>query len=248
MPNQRANSYEQLNDQSGGWIPLDTNLVFVSADSPIFVVQAGVNVTGSFGVGAKMWLTHQGQSKFFIVHATAVTGSNSYMTLYGGTDYSLNITGAITNPYFSFGKAPFGFPTDPAKYTVTTTDTTQRTQASPGAGTWYNLGGVNVVAPIGLWRASYSLDGAGVLSVAGQISVFTTLATSNNGETDASWTRKINAQSVLQFEGSIMALGFLNIATKVTYYLNTKSNQAIDTLYNQNAQQTLTIKLESAYL
>jgi hypothetical protein len=61
------------------------------------------------------------------------------LKLYGGTDYDL-ANSAIIEPYFSMAKAPYGFPLDEAKWRVESLMTTNSSQASPTASTWYNKG------------------------------------------------------------------------------------------------------------
>ena len=77
------------------------------------------------------------------------------------TDYDL-VNSAIIEPYFSMAKAPYGFPLDEAKWRVESLVTSDSSQASPTASTWYNKGG-SLAIPIGRWRVEYAaeLEGRG---------------------------------------------------------------------------------------
>ena len=58
----------------------------------------------------------------------------------------------------------------------------------------------------------------------------------------------IASSAMTQNKSSIFATNLLELTSKTTYYMLTKSNQTITTLYNQNSQQTLVLKFVSAYL
>lgn len=134
-----------------GWIKSNLTWTYLLSDSPIFVASINsTNVTGTIGIGDRVKLD-QTTTKYFMVHAVGITGSTSYLTLYGGTDYVLQ-NAAITNPYYSPVKYPFGFPTNSDVWTVTFTDTSNASQASPTIDTFYNPGSLFFSGPIGLWR------------------------------------------------------------------------------------------------
>lgn len=138
---------------SDGWNASPNTWSFLAADAPSYVVSVDANVTGTLGVGMKVQLTHLSSTKnFFITALSGVTGSTTYLNLYGGTDYTLNVTGAITNPKYSYVQNPYGFPQDTDKWTVAFTDTSNRSQSTPTPDTVYNPGSLSFSAPIGLWR------------------------------------------------------------------------------------------------
>ena len=93
-------------------------------------------------------------TKMFVITKVAFVGSNTQLSMYGGTDYDLT-SGTLTSPYYSTAKAPIGFPLDPTKWTVETEDTSNAAQATPTTGTWYNLGTITISIPIGVWDAYY---------------------------------------------------------------------------------------------
>lgn len=116
-----------------------------------------------------------------ITKVGAYSGGNTPITIYGGTDYAL-VNATISNPYYSTMKVPFGFPASRNKWSVIFRDDNNRSQASPTANTWYNLGSVYIAVPIGVWDLLYSIY-TEVNNTTGYPNVHFTLSTSNSSET-----------------------------------------------------------------
>lgn len=237
-----------------GWIVANGTWSCISTDSPIFNVSVTSMITGSIEVGDRVWLSQSSQNKYFLVHGVGVTGSISYLTLYGGTDYSLITGSSISSPYYSHAKSPFGFPTNSDKWTVSTIDTNNNTQATPAVNTWYNLGNVNIIIPIGVWSVSYQCALAFVTNAAQTAgNAFATLSTANNSESDKAFTGNINnggASATLQGIGTFTKIKTITLTTKTTYYLNartTLTNMASLTIYGSGVGDTA-IRAVSVYL
>ena len=142
-------------------------------------------------------------------------------------------------------KAPFGFPLDPAVWTVEVTDTTERSQTLPVQNTWYNLGSVSIDIPIGIWHVSYTIQFENSLS--GK-ALAVTLSDANN--TELSPDNSIEVVTRIN-EETFYGYKEMNIVTtsKTTYYINTRSRSASPgTLYNNNDFTKLIIKVVSIYL
>lgn len=240
---------------NNGWIPGAGTWSYSSADDPTFVLNINQNVTGTFHPGQRIMLT-QATLKYFIV--TAVGGYSSGttpLTLYGGTDYDLS-NEAIVSPSYSPVKDPFGFPVDPDKWTVEVTDTSQRTQATPGAGTWYNMGSVSVSIPIGKWLVSYDVivQVQKDTSLNNILTVYTTLSTANNSEVDKKWSNLygiVGSISADQFQvfGHLTRSNEISLAVKASYYLNSKTDQSyIANMYNRGDLGTTIVRARCAYL
>lgn len=235
-----------------GWNTSNHTWTYLNSDAPSYVVSVNANVTGTIGVGMKTQLTHQSIAKNFIVTAVSVTGSTSYLNLYGGTDYTLNVTGSITNPKYSNSKSPFGFPTDPIKWTVTLSDSSQRSQASPVANTKYNLGSLSISIPIGSWLVSWKTFLEGDINGTA-VSVYATLSTANNSESDSDFTgaalnvganaadfRVLTVQSVFKY---------LTLSTKTTYFHNCWTTTAsVTRIYFRGDLVPTLVKAVCAYL
>ena len=231
-----------------GWIPAPA-LAYSSADAPSYEVTCSGDYSGIITPGCRVKLTHSGSTKYFIVTKASHADGTTTITLYGGTDYTL-AAGAITSPYFSTHKAPRGFPLSPAKWTVTVTDSSERSQGSPVANTWYNLGSISISIPIGCWWMQYCALLQVNVSPVGWCNMFSTLSTSNNSESHPAHTLKIGGMSFASNSQSVvLPRTLIDLATKTTYYLNGKIDVTGGTdIYFQGAQQVTKIELVCAYL
>lgn len=238
MSTQQVTSSEQLNDRSGGWIPSVDTFTFISSDSPSYLVSVGYNATGTYAVGMKFQLTHQSSIKNFFVTQVTLTGTSTYLNLYGGTDYTLNVTGSITNPKFSGQKSPYGFPLDPDKWTVSLSNSSNLSQASPVNGTFYNLGNLSMDIPIGAWNVVWKafLETTATLTALRLVGLQGTISTSNSSSTDTGfeWQMSISLStgSITFRVVSSPIPKVLNLVSKTTYYLNAFVNVPTDNATN----------------
>ena len=226
-----------------GWNLINATLTYASADGPTFVANTSIDLTSIISEGMKIKLT-QTTVKYFIV--TAITSTT--ITLYGGTDYTLAIA-SITLPYFSSMKAPFGFPLNPDKWSVTVTDITLRSQIPVGA-TVYNIGGVNIVIPIGVWNVSFSvlaqIGSAAATSGPKYMTVSLSTTTTNNDTATSAGL----AGGDFKFTRSFVQKNMLfTLTNKTTYYFNSANNGADGhELFNLNNEVALILKAVCAYL
>lgn len=210
-----------VNSLYNGWIDVRESWSYSSADSPTFVISVPADATQRFSVGMRVKLT-QTTVKYFIV--TAV--SSTTLTVYGGTDYTL-ANAAISAIFVSSWKAPLGFPLDPTKWTVTVTDSSDRSQATPTANTWYNLGSVTISLPIGAWSVDYKVIALFYKANAAVIDGWVTLSTGTNTESDSTFTTIFILESVATSGGAnqtryvtLMKQGYVVVSSKTSYYLN----------------------------
>jgi hypothetical protein len=223
--------------QDDGWrVPGSETWVYAGADDPTFTFTISGDKTTKYAVGQRIKLT-QTTVKYFIITAVSYGAPDTTITIYGGTDYTL-ANAAISANYHSLAKAPFGFPLDPAKWTVEVTDTSDRSQASPIQNGWYNLGSVLISIPIGVWDVSYFVRAYAAGASAVYSDIFTTLSTSGGAESDVDFTAGTSFGVVaVSCESSNQRKKHLALAAKTSYYLNTKTAQASSgTIYNFNAR------------
>ncbi len=242
---------------NNGWNGISGTATYVSSDSPSFVVVIGSNVTGTFGVGTKIQLTHLSSAKnFFVTSFLGVTGSNTFVNLYGGTDYTLNVTGAITNPLYSLVKAPYGFPIAPSKWTVSVDDTTTYTKTSPSGTMWYNAmdsGSLpSFSVPIGEWNGYYQIFMFGT-STAAQTStnIFATISSANNSESDSKTTAIAGvggAIGTIVVNASVTKLLYFSTTTKLSRFLNIKTNTTDANINGAGASTATQIRIICAFL
>jgi len=241
-----------------GWA-LDANTwSYSSADSPTFVISVNADMTALIGVGDRIKLT-QTTAKYFIVTAMgAYSAGATLITVYGGTDYTL-ANAAITAPYYSHAKYPFGFPATRDKWTVTVTDTGNAAKATPTANTWYggsglSATGISVSVPIGSWIPSIkALIEIVTPATSAAYGVRTTLSTANNSESDATWTTQfIYGQGAVSYStrGMFTPPPFtLDVASKTTHYINILTGQtSVSSIAIRGDVATTAIKLICAYL
>lgn len=231
----------------GGWIPVFDTWTYHSADDPSYVFSNTPTVTGTYSPGMRVKLT-QTTDKYFIITNVAITGSTSFITLYGGTDYDL-ANAAIVNPYYSREKAPVGFPLSPSKWSVGVVNTSNVSQATPVGGTWYNLGSVSITIPIGIWLVSYECMPRIAHATATGLDMSTTLSTANNSQSDLDFTVYGACSSVASLSFYASKSKVLNLVTKTIYYLNAKNNGGgIDNIYIRGDLGSTIINAVSAYL
>ena len=226
-----------------GWISEGETWAVLATDSPTFIFSA-TSASSTYSPGTRFKMTQSGADKYFI--CTAVSGSE--VTCYGGTDYVLDSGSAITNPYYSYHKVPFGFPLEKDKWTEKIIDITGYSQVSPTAATWYNLGSYSIDVPIGSWELYFS---AGVMlarAAAATMTCLCTLSTSGSAADDANFISNIRVTTTV-LSGTLSQYKNISIASKTTYYLleqSVESNPA--TLYLGAYYVATVIRAVCAYL
>ena len=224
-----------------GWIAATDSWTYASADAPTFVITVPTGAASIYGVGDRIKLT-QTTVKYFIV--TAVTDTT--LTVYGGTDYTL-VNAAISLNYYSHQKAPLGFPVNPNKWTVSLTDTVDRSQASPVDGTWYNVGSLSISIPIGIWNILFSawfrLDGGGYKQ--GKCS----LSTATNSESDTEFSYLILSSTITSYFGHTMFQSkILALTSKTTYYPVVRSDSTGTGVHLDGNSTPTKVRAVCAYL
>lgn len=157
-----------LGPQITGWNPLGEDLVYVSVDDPTGVVKVeGKDITDKLSVGMRLRFTNGGNVIYAII--TAITFSvDTTITFLHEIDPAdsqalhLLTNSAITLPYFSSQKVPYGFPINPLKWSVQKEISSEVVLNGISYNTVYNLTGVNITKPIGLFNATVDLYGIGV--------------------------------------------------------------------------------------
>jgi hypothetical protein len=240
-----------LNDQTvtfypiDGWLAAGETWTYASADDPTFTLTISGDKTGKYSPGMRIKLT-QTTVKYFIITGVSYGSPNTTITIYGGTDYDL-ANATITSPFFSVQKAPLGFPLNPAKWAVVVTDNQTRSQSSPVEGTWYNIGSTSITVPIGSWYVEYTL--IPLINCSGtNSSLYLTLSTANNSETNTDFTRIQYAGAANAIGVSITAREMLTLAAKTAYYLNAKAGTASTSIYFYGALAPTNLRAISAYL
>lgn len=252
-----ANGSGFLTSATAPWTSIVFNLEYHSADDPTYQMKTttDVDLTDTIGVGMKIKLTNDGSTKYFFITGidyNSTVANRTVITMYGGTDYDL-VNSAITNPYYSTHRAPFGFPLQDEKWTYVITDTTFRSQGSPVQNRWYNWLSANI--PIGSWselryKAMVGVDRS--LST-GVTTIYTTLSTANNSESDPDFTMASGSGTSTSDSDFCVATHrqgkIISLTSKTTYYLNLKTSSAsASNLYSYNNSVAAAISCKCAYL
>jgi hypothetical protein len=245
--------------RNDGWQAISATGTSGTLDSPVFEISFGADMTAIIGLGDRIKITQTTTKYFIVVKVGAYSAGATIVTCYGGTDYTLVASGttAITNPYVSHIKAPFGFPLSPAKWTVTTSNTSNCGKNSPSSSTWYGGAGLSATGPsidipIGAWYV-YWKAAIEVVTPAGTASTSArgTLSTANNSETNVNMTmvRTLNYTAAITDRTAFSPSDTIVVTTKTTHYLNILTGSASMTSIGIRGDSVATIiRAVCAYL
>jgi hypothetical protein len=229
------------------------------ADPNYVITFAGVDLTSRISVGMRVSWIQNSTRRYGIVQAIAFS-TNTTLTLYGGTDYNVENTGThvISGFQYSFHKAPYGFPMDPDKWSLTSNlVTTNEQQSTPSNNTWYNTGAVTVANPIGKWwMASNAVARVSTTGSLEDMQIFTTVSTANNTESSTVYTSYNRVEGEHTPGGRLGATvtgaksqQLITSTSAGNLYLNIKCiSSSIETLQLRGDVGTAFIKLVNAYL
>lgn len=142
-----------------GWFAVD-NASFEYNSANSIKTTSDIDVTGLIQVGDKITFEQatDGEKFFFItaIDYNSTVANRTYIELYGGTDYDVD-NEAITADTVGFSrlKAPFGFPLNPDKWTITTSTTSLITAPTTTLGTTAEISSsLRITIPAGTWNIS----------------------------------------------------------------------------------------------
>lgn len=189
-----------------------------------------------------------------------VTGINSTtMIVQVPEGCAIPTSGGIAGGRYSLQDVPFGFPLDPAKWSVTVTSTSDVTyNASPVGGTWYNNSGLKITLPIGAWHTRYKGNLTYARTAGGSgATANATLSSTTNSETNTESTSSVGVGVTFStggtgtFAPTGQASGedFISVTTATDYNLLARANQSGTVLVMQGSTvMATTIKAVCAYL
>lgn len=237
-------------DTGDGWQDTGEDWSFNAADAPSYTVTLSGDKTTKYYPGMRVKLTHSAAVKYFIITKATYSSPNTTLTLYGGTDYTLAAS-TITSVFYSREYAPAGFPTNPLKWTIETSDTSTYTQAAPTQNTWYNA--LSFAIPVGAWDALYGCTVFTADNATRSGIINTTLSTTNNGETDSAFRTmsffESNGGSNSSLYATVTRQKTIFLTTKTTHYLNFRNTDAgVSTNGIDGGQAPTIVRLRSAYI
>ena len=239
-----------------GWIDINSTLTYSSWDSTVqtAVISTSADESGNIQLGDRIVFdqTTDG-TKYGIV--TAITSST--ITLFINSDYDVD-NETITNPHYSHQKNPYGFDSNPDKWSITTTDSTRRNTGSYTANNFVydSSGNTQITLGIGVWNIAYKALIIGFLSSGNnQINITASLSTSNSSESDSDFT--VFDQDYLTSGNNIIIRGNFTatqqkvgtkLMSKTTYYVVGKMDQNGSEFAFANDLCDLYIEAVCAYL
>lgn len=201
-----------------GWYSGQSGSVysFVSWDASVRtgVIASSLDVTGLLSVGMKVKFTQSATVKFGII--TAITSTQ--ITLFMGTDYTLT-NAPISDTFYSIVKAPYGFPMNPDKWSVTVS--APLSQANVTVNTYY-ASGTTLSVPIGAWEIFWSSVVTIHGSSAAQAMGSTSLSTSTSSHSDSTMVSAVIGYiytNTAEFASSISKNKVYTLANKTTFYI-----------------------------
>lgn len=228
------NSFSDLNANANN-LTAQNSAVATNADSPF----AGGDVTEYTDGTTEMSIT------------TAISSDGLTETVSVPRGYAIPTTGGVSAGSYSISKVPYGFPSQRGKWDIRRIWLTVNTQSSVTSGTWYNGGGI-IDAPVGEWVASWEAS-VSVGNSSTAPTMFVTLSTASNSETDKEFSAEIAGTSI----ANSSAFGYgrkqksISVTSMTQYFLNGKTDQTggASITFNPNSAAGATlISLENAYV
>lgn len=184
-------------------------------------------------------------AEYAIVTGTTFS-TNTTLNVQVPEGYAIPTSGGVSAVSYSQHASPYGFPSDKGRWEVYALYRAQSTQSSASSGTWYNVGGYNITAPIGRWNLSY--QSSPVIGATGIAIHYQTLSTGTSTESDIEFTTEgYHNASVINGAPRYVERP-INLTVQTPYYLNQKqSGGSSVTLYTMDTAVTI-IKLKCDYI
>jgi hypothetical protein len=186
----------------------------------------------------------------YAIITKASFSTNTTLTVQVPEGDTIPTSGGVSAVSYSTQKVPYGFPSQRGKWAVQCLGKVGTTQNTPTQSVWYNTGTLNLSVPIGEWTVRYHSGIFGAGAASGGLSIYSTLSTANNSESDPDFSARyyINPASI---SGGVTATRQKDIsATAITpYYLNISTDIASSTnIQTVGSQGSILIEAANAYL
>lgn len=234
---------------ASGWSKVLDTWTFGSVDNPTGVINwTGANSKVSAGMRIKF--DNGGHTIYGIVTAVSSSTMTFLHEMNEANNNAVNLmaNSEISNPNISAYKVPLGFNANPSRWSVKYSEIVGASRDTPTANSWYNLGSVSLVVPIGLWNIGYKTSCYTVKGSASFAGSYFTLSTSSSSESDFGF-RVANIMPTSDLiTTAVCPPKLVNRTTKATYYLNQSTPYAGTTrIATSNYARTI-IEAVCAYL
>ena len=244
-------------------------LTLAASDDPTYTLQfVGVDLTGLLEEGQPVCWTQDGIVRYgWISSVPSYTAGNTTITILTRLDdISSNYDVLDTSSYpitgFCHGlkrQPGFGMPIDEAAWTLVVSSTSNMYKNSPTNSVWYHSydsGDLpSLVVPIGLFDLAWFADMFATSdNTSPHASVYVTLSTTTNSETDGDFTNRAFASADHDLQGTLFALidtgrsKQVHLTSKTNFYLNYKTDHNSIQLALGGTQTPTVIKAKCAYL
>lgn len=204
------NAITDLNTTNANNLTAQGSAVATNADSPF--------ATNSYG-------TETGTLDYALVQAVTFS-TNTTVTVQVPWGCTIPTSGGVTTSAYSSVKAPYGWVIDNSRWEVSNVQLATRTQVSPVANTWYNLGG-KLVVPVGSWILGHKTTVYSDRAVAGDIDSQATVSTTSSTETDivATTTSRSGGGTIITTTHQLAEYPIVTSAA-TAYYVNGRTRVA----------------------
>lgn len=202
----------------------ETNLVALFQGNGAFTdaTSNANNLTANAGAIATQANNPYHATEYALVTNVSYVNPTTTLTLFTGTDYVIpNQT--LNSPQYATTKTPLNFPSGRDKWIVDQFSRVLGSQSSPVQNTWYNINNNQLSIPTGEWQVTYISTIYGNRTSGGN-SIYMTLSTANNSETDRTFTGSIQASPSTDTNGVVTVTRPLVLTSQTFYYKNMKTD------------------------
>lgn len=193
----------------------------------IGVITVPTDATTKYVAGMRIKITQAtGGTKYGIIHAVTATTLTVFFP--SGTTFTNE---AITDPYFSSVKVPYGFDPDPTIWTLEVSLSTAST-FTLSAGVWDDAEGINLTLGVGKWELSamcgvYFYAAGNETGLAVQVALSTSTSSRSDADLEQYGGYSDNTSNRKNVRNSYTFLKNISIASGTsTYYIIGKCNRA----------------------
>jgi hypothetical protein len=229
---------------SGDWTAFSTIPVYVSwdGDTKTGVMKVeGADLTEIISTRDRLYMVQNATDKWFLVASVELSGSDTLITVYGGSEFILantDIVGAI----YSKKLSPAGFPTAWYYWDLEVLDTTLRSSAALSGVEYADFGSVNIILGIGNWELSLHALLSAELAEAGDAYAVVALSASSSEVTDSDLSATVAGGPLTWIQNTIDVHKSIEVDAKTTYYLVAEADGSDVTLYNDETRLRIVAK------
>jgi len=192
--------------------------------------------------------------KAIVTYVGPYFAGSTPITFWGGTDFNL-VNATISNPYYSYDKAPFGFNINPDKWVVGFKLLVTASKSGSAINTFYytEMGSINIALPIGIWAVRWLGTLGGQVASGTTVSVYATVSASQSAESDPDMSAYISTQfpnsaTPIVLWGTAFREKIVSVLVKTPLYFIVKNVTGTQDIFVGGGGQPTILKATLAYL